>query len=248
MVKKVKGMITIKRNYNIYVDESGDPGINKGSKYFILSALIVEKSLEYKVSLSMDSLKKYLDIQNKALHWNKIKGTEKKLYVLNTLAKQDVVILSVIIDTSHIKYIPSSNLYTHYLSYLLERITWFLKANCGYSNIYISSRESISRTTLNEYIFEFNSFKFNINLNRIKNIIVVKNESMNILQYADVVASSLFQSLKYNNNIHFKYVLILKKLLYSYKDNYLSYGLKIVPKESNSKELTRLLEYLRKEL
>ena len=32
-----------KNEYNVYIDESGDEGINKGSKYFILTAIIVKK-------------------------------------------------------------------------------------------------------------------------------------------------------------------------------------------------------------
>ncbi len=27
--------------YNVYIDESGDEGINKGSRYFILTSIIV---------------------------------------------------------------------------------------------------------------------------------------------------------------------------------------------------------------
>ena len=34
------------KEYNIYIDESGDEGINKGSKFFILTAIIVEKEKE----------------------------------------------------------------------------------------------------------------------------------------------------------------------------------------------------------
>ena len=33
----------VEREYNVYIDESGDEGINKGSKYFILTAIIVDK-------------------------------------------------------------------------------------------------------------------------------------------------------------------------------------------------------------
>ena len=31
------------KEYNVYIDESGDEGINKGSRYFILTAIIVER-------------------------------------------------------------------------------------------------------------------------------------------------------------------------------------------------------------
>ena len=34
-----------KTEYNVYIDESGDEGINKGSKYFILTAIIVKKKM-----------------------------------------------------------------------------------------------------------------------------------------------------------------------------------------------------------
>lgn len=33
------------KEYNVYIDESGDEGINKGSKYFILTALF--QALKY---------------------------------------------------------------------------------------------------------------------------------------------------------------------------------------------------------
>lgn len=36
-------MEEITNEYNIYIDESGDEGIHKGSKYFILTAIIVKK-------------------------------------------------------------------------------------------------------------------------------------------------------------------------------------------------------------
>lgn len=31
------------KEYNVYIDESGDEGIRRGSKYFILTAIIVSK-------------------------------------------------------------------------------------------------------------------------------------------------------------------------------------------------------------
>ena len=32
------------KDYNVYIDEAGDEGLNKGSKYFILTAVIVPKN------------------------------------------------------------------------------------------------------------------------------------------------------------------------------------------------------------
>ena len=41
-----------KNEYNVYIDESGDEGINKGSKYFILTAIIVKKEKDLEISKS----------------------------------------------------------------------------------------------------------------------------------------------------------------------------------------------------
>ena len=38
------------KEYNVYIDESGDEGINKRSKYFILTAIIVEKEKDLEIS------------------------------------------------------------------------------------------------------------------------------------------------------------------------------------------------------
>lgn len=35
------------KDYNVYIDEAGDEGLNKGSKYFILTAVIVPKNKDY---------------------------------------------------------------------------------------------------------------------------------------------------------------------------------------------------------
>lgn len=33
-------MVKTSHEYNVYIDESGDEGINKGSNYFILTAIV----------------------------------------------------------------------------------------------------------------------------------------------------------------------------------------------------------------
>lgn len=40
--------------YNAYIDESGDEGINRGSKWFILTAIIVEKSKDLPLARKID--------------------------------------------------------------------------------------------------------------------------------------------------------------------------------------------------
>ena len=53
------------REYNVYIDESGDEGINKGSKYFILTAIVVSKDKDLEISKSVDKIKENLEINIK---------------------------------------------------------------------------------------------------------------------------------------------------------------------------------------
>ena len=55
------------KEYNVYIDESGDEGINKGSKYFILTAIIVEKTKDLETSRVVDKIKDKLYIKNNNL-------------------------------------------------------------------------------------------------------------------------------------------------------------------------------------
>ena len=54
-----------KNEYNVYIDESGDEGINKGSKYFILTAIIVKKEKDLEISKSVDLIKENLELSRK---------------------------------------------------------------------------------------------------------------------------------------------------------------------------------------
>ena len=49
--------------YNVYIDESGDEGLQRGSKYFILTAIIVDDTLDLNISKSVDTIKEELEIK-----------------------------------------------------------------------------------------------------------------------------------------------------------------------------------------
>ena len=55
------------QNHDIYIDEFGDEEINKGPKYFILTAIIVEKTKDLEVSKVVDKIKDKLYIKNNNL-------------------------------------------------------------------------------------------------------------------------------------------------------------------------------------
>ena len=235
----------VNKEYNTYIDESGDEGINKGSKYFILTALIIEKNKDLNISKKVDEIKLNLHINIKSqLHWNSIKGYSNKKMIMQTIKDEDLTIINVIIDTRFIRIIPSYNIYTYFSGYLYERICWFMKENNGHSNIIISSRGNLSKEKLYNYIHSNNHLKFEIDASKINNIKIIPNRRKKLLQLADCCSSSLFQALKYNNDIHFSYIYEIKNRLYHKGYNLISYGLKIVPNDAHSLELINLINYI----
>lgn len=240
-------MDTEVKEYNVYIDESGDEGINKGSKYFILTAIIVEKDKDLEIAKNVDVIKENLEMNIKhQLHWKLLKGRPNKEMIMQVVNKLDLTIINVIVDTKCIQLIPSNNIYFYFSGYLYERICWFMSEHNGIANINISSRGNLSKNKLNEYINSHNRKKFNIDTNKIKRIKIIPNERKRLLQLADCCCSALFQALKYNNETHFNYVQIKKNKIYQKKNNYLTYGLKLVPSKSNSKEVYNLISFITK--
>lgn len=237
----------VEREYNVYIDESGDEGINKGSKYFILTAIIVEKEKDLDISKKVDTIKEKLEMNIKSqLHWKKIKGYPNKMMIMETVKDLDIKIINVVIDTKCIKKIPSNNIYYFFSGYLYERICWFMKEKKAVANINISSRGNLSKENLSKYIKRKNHIKIEIDSSMIKSIKIIPNERKKLLQLADCCCSALFQALKYNDENHFKYIEIIKRKLYCKRNNLISYGLKLVPGESEAKELNHLIEFLDK--
>lgn len=231
--------------YNVYIDEAGDEGINKGSKYFILTAIIVKGDKDLNVSKKVDCIKQALNMNIKSqLHWKLIKGYTNKFMIMQNIKKLEITIINVIVDTKCIKVIPSSNIYNYFSGYLYERICWFMEENHGIANIIISSRGNLSKKELSDYINNNNHKKFEINSSRINQLKIIPNERKKILQLADCCYSALFQSLKCNDETHFNYIKEIKEKFFCKNNNLISYGLKLVPSGSHSLELKNLINYL----
>ena len=195
------------KEYNVYIDESGDEGINKGSRYFILTAIIVEREKDLITSQKVDEIKFNLEMNIKSqLHWKLIKGYPNKKMIMETIKDLDIKIINVIVDTKCIKLIPSNNIYNYFSGYLYERICWYMNEVNGIANINISSRGNLSKKSLSEYLNSNNHKKFEIDSSKIKSIKIIPNERKKLLQLADCCCSALFQALKYNDETHFKYI------------------------------------------
>lgn len=199
------------------------------------------------ISKAVDKIKNNLEMNlKKQLHWKLIKGMPNKKMIMDVVSNLDLTIINIIVDTSSIKFIPPKNLYNFFSGYLYERICWFMNDNNGLANINISSRGNLSKKILSDYINSKNHVKFDIDAKKIKQIKIIPNEQKKLLQLADCCCSALFQSLKFNDELHFDYILRIKNKIYCKNKKIFSYGLKLVPNGSNATELNSLAQYLNK--
>ena len=239
-------MNTETREYNVYIDESGDEGIKKGSKYFILTAIIVNKEEDLVIAKNVDIIKQNLEINIKnQLHWKLLKGRPNKIMIMETISKLNIKIINVVINTKSILLIPSNNIYNFFSGYLYERICWYMNDVNGIANINISARGNLSKKNLSSYLNSKNHKKFDIDVSKINSIKIIPNERKRLLQLADCCCSALFQALKYHDDNHFEYVSIKQNKIYIKNDNLLSYGLKLVPSNSKSYEVFDLINYMK---
>lgn len=233
--------------YNVYIDESGDEGINRGSKYFILTAILINKKYDLEMSKIVDQIKTNIEIDIKnQLHWKLIKGYPNKLMIMTTVNAMKLHIINIVIDTTKIKFISSSDIYNHFSGYLFERICWFVRDKNAVANINISSRGNLEKQKLIDFLKSSNK-KFSIDYLRINKIKIYPNSQKKLLQLADCCCSALGQALKYNNDKHRRYISYLKPKFYSNNTKYLGYGLKYVPGNTKySIEFENLIIFLDK--
>lgn len=234
------------KEYNVYIDESGDEGIKKGSKYFIITAILIKKELDLKYYKQINLLKTKINankIKKEELHWVTIKSERKKEEILTTISEMDLTIINIIIDTDKMHYISSAKLYPHFTAYLYERIGWFIRDHYALANIYISSRSNLVKKDLINFLKNKNHFR--IDYKKIKEIKIIPNEQNNLLQLADCCCSALGQALR--NNDKKTYISYLYKKYYSYNEKYLGYGLKYAPNTFDyGIEFQNLINYLNK--
>lgn len=221
-------------NYNVYIDESGDEGVRRGLKYFILTAVIVKSSQDLIVSKSIDKIKMELELDIKSqLHWKLLKGKPNKKMVIDTIAKQNITIISIVIDTDNIQFIQSKDMYNYFSGYLYERVSEFMIKKRGKANIKISSRGNLNKKQLYNYLVNHKS-EYKIDFERVdlENIKIYPNSQKKLLQMADCCCSALGQTLRYNDDTSCKIYKPLLNKYFSKQGTIYNKGFKIVPPHS----------------
>ncbi len=179
----------------VYIDETGDLGANRGTRWFVLSAVIVDKDCEGDIRNALYSIKAKFNYRT--IHWRKIGEFNRKAYISSELSKYPFTYVNVLFDTTQYDptKISSPDIEYNYLcKLLLERVSWYMHDTDRVGEIILSSRGTSKDATLIDYIKNrlLNYPHNNIEKTVFTNVTAKAASSWDMLQLADVCATSMF--------------------------------------------------------
>lgn len=217
----------------VYIDEAGDLGINRGTRWFVLSAVIVDKDKEEFIRQKIRMIKSELNLNE--IHFRNLRNYEQKCYAISILNQGEFDLINIIVDTTKITMnktdrngSPSIVSYNYCCRLLLERVSWLLRDTNRRGDIILSSRGTSRDGELIEYIKKLLEYNFNEVTNCFNTIKAKSASQWDLLQLADVCATSIFNYHEPNRYgfITPCYCYRLKSHVYKRNNNSDSYGMK----------------------
>ncbi|MCL6591965.1 MAG: DUF3800 domain-containing protein [Firmicutes bacterium] len=246
-------------SYTAYIEEAGDEGLGKGSRWFIVGAVIVEKSKDLSVSRCIDEIKQKFRLQppNAPIHWRNIKHASIRRGIIDCLARHEFHISYVVCDTYHDEIINSTlkgsgRLYFYLARILIERISWFGAERADSVDLVFANRSNMLYSDLKEYL----ALLLNDRTCQIKPKVIDLNRiscqnvgQLKLLQVSDICNSSCFNALEFDQYGYYdeRFLIGLSDKIYRRKKNLFSYGLKFLPGNLHqSEELLQTYPWLKK--
>ena len=217
-------------NCTLYIDEAGDLGVGKGTRWFVLSGVIVDKADEPQIRTVLQNAKTRLNAQT--IHLRKIKDFYRRAFIVRELSGENFTYINIIADTSKFDRakIPSAEMAYNYLCrMLLERASWFMRDSGRTGNIVLSARGTSRDNELIEYIQnKLLPFPGNQIANVFEKVIAKQAASWDMLQLADVCATTMFLAFEINawGFCIPCFSRVLRPHLYTHNGKLESYGLK----------------------
>lgn len=232
-------------DFNCYIDESGDEGIETGgSRWFILGALIVPKDIDYQTSSMVERIKQTFGKKNDfVLHWSKIKKHDQKRYICQELLTEQWTFACVATDKTH-PFVTQSKelrkkdfLYFYSARLLLERLSWYARDNDNGKAIPVfEHRSSTSYDGMIDYFEKLrngmpqSAIQISWNNLEYQEFRIVPKKASRLMQASDCVCGALKDGLEYSGYgfIEPSYILSLESRFYRRNNNLFSYGLKFL--------------------
>lgn len=221
----------------VYIDESGDLGYGTGTRWFVLSAVIVDKGKEKSIRQKMNQIKSRLKVAE--IHMRKISDFYRRSYLVRELSDEEFVYVNIICDTNKLdrtKLSSSIIAYNYLCRFLLERVSWYLRDNDRVADVMLSARGTSRDGELIDYIREklLPDSDNQIAKGVLRKISAKPANSCDLLQLADVCATTTFLAYEVKKCWGFRipcYFMTLKNHLYLYKGKLMNYGIKYFPEE-----------------
>lgn len=185
----------------VYIDEAGDLGINRGTRWFVLTAVIVDKQDEPHIRARLDAVKTRLNVQN--IHLRKIPDFYKRALIVHELNGENFTYANILVDTCKfdISKIPNTTVaYNYVCKYLLQRVSSYLTNQRKTCDVVLSARGTSRDGELITYIKDkLLPYPGNhIDASAFENITAKSAGSWDLLQLADICATTMFLTYEIN--------------------------------------------------
>jgi len=244
--------------YLAFIDESGDDGLTGSyrqvgrsggsSRWLVISALLYRKTHSLDVVKWRDEILEIMpDKKSRDLHFAKMNHGQK-LAAVQSLSKKPVRTVSIICSKQDCPagvYHEKNQLYFYITRYLIERLSWLCRdyrpqapEGNGQVAITFSRRGGMQYGSFRDYLrrlkqMEGSDVRIHWPVIDIDGVKAADHSVSASLQFADTVASSFAAGFEPDlyGNCEPRYSKTLKPVTYARNNNYLSYGVKLIPSE-----------------
>lgn len=201
---------------NLYIDESGNMG--KSGRYFLICALEVDSNLKKSITKRAGRVINRFKIKKNISKTTEIKGwnlsNEDRLYLLNSILYKGIKVRYIVLDlektTMLLEKSDDKNACYNYLVQLLIKNLVEHNKKINKINIHLDNRtvKVGNRLSLKQYLYNklvLEKLEINENVERIDfEIHYLESESCYLIEWADIVANSLYKKYNSNNGLYYK--------------------------------------------
>ena len=199
------------KEISLYIDESGDLGI-KGGRYFLISAIQIDKENQKTLSRRASRVIYRFKSRHNISKPTELKGwslnNDQRMGLLDEILYNGIKVRYIVLDikltTMLLKKSDDKNACYNYLIQLLIKNLVVENPDLNKINLYLDNRSVKigNRLSLKPYLYNkiiLEQLEKNTDIKRIEfNVNYLESESCYLIQWADIVANSLYK--KYNSN------------------------------------------------